>query len=99
MNTNIFKRLEKVEKKLAFSTQDLKSEKQLDDIDTLLHMNEYLQKQEKMTMTPEEIKKSKEESTRKSIEWYEAYLALSPEEQKRQDGTQDLETAKVIEQY
>jgi len=50
-------------------------------------------------MTPEEIKKSHEESTRKIIEWYNAYSALSPEEKKRQDEIHDIETAKELEQF
>jgi len=99
LSKNVLKRLEEVEKKLAVRTLDLEREKRLDDDYALLWDYEYLQKEEKMSLTPEEIKRSHEESTRKLIEWYDSYSALSPEEKKRQDEIQDLETAKELEQF
>ena len=62
-------------------------------------MYDYLRKQEQMSTPLEEIRKKDEETSKQSVEWYQAYLELSSEEQKRQNEISDLELAKDLEQF
>jgi len=96
LSKNVLRRLEVLEKKLAGCTQDLEENKRLDEVMRLLQVYEFLCNQEKMSLTEEEIKNNDEKSSKQIIEWYRTYLALSPDEQKRQLEIQDKETAKVI---
>ena len=52
-----------------------------------------------MSFSPEEIRKSDEESSKLFIEWYCAYLALSSQEQKRQSEIRDRELSEELAQF
>jgi hypothetical protein len=93
------KRLNYVEKKLFAKQQEFGEQTQIDDSNLLLQSYEYLLKQEEMTMTPQEIQKNSIEIAQHVLEWYNAYSELSPEEQKRQNKTRAIETAKDLEQF
>ena len=93
------KRLKSAEKKLAAKQQDPAKQTQIDDSKLILQSYEYLLKQEKMTMTQEEIQKNSTETIQQVLEWYNAYVELSPQEQKHQNEIRALETAKELDQF
>ena len=99
MSKFVLKRLAKVEKKLALRALDIEEAKRVADLESLLQLYDYLRKQEQMSTPLEEIRKKDEETSKQSVEWYQAYLELSSEEQKRQNEISDLELAKDLEQF
>jgi hypothetical protein len=92
------KRLRSAEKKLA-KQQETAKQTQIDDSNMILQRYEYLLKEEEMTMTQEEIQKNSTETLQQVLEWYNAYVELSPQEQKRQNEIRALETAKDLDQF
>ena len=59
------KRLKKLEKRFYLNPQTIEDKKRLEELTTLLQMEEYLRKHEEMTMTPQEILKADEKETDK----------------------------------
>jgi hypothetical protein len=92
------KRLKSAEKKLA-KQQETGKLTQIDDLNMILQNYEYLIKEEEMSMTQEEIQKNITETLQQVLEWYNAYVELSPQEQKRQNEITALETAKGLDKF
>jgi hypothetical protein len=81
----VLKRLTEIEKRLAVSVKDLEQNKKSEDLIVLLEMYEYCRKEQEMTLTREEIRIAKEESSKQIVDWYCEWLKLSPEEQQKMD--------------
>ena len=93
------KRLEKVERKLGATPQQIETKKRVDTVNTLLRMLEYHQRFEEMTMTEEEIRKTHEEENQHEVEWYCKFMRLSPEEQREERRENDQKLAIDVENY
>ena len=93
------KRLKKLEKRFHLNPQTIEDKKRLEELTTLLQMEEYLRKHEEMTMTPQEILKANQERTRQVAAWYIQLTRASPEEQKAMLQKQNQESAEQIKQF
>ena len=93
------KRLKKLEKRFYINPQTIEDKKRLEELTTLLQMEEYLRKHEEMTMTPQEILKADEERARQVTAWYIQLTRASPEEQKAMLQKQNQESAEQIKQF
>ena len=99
VSKSVLKRLALTEEKLALRFPDIEEEKRIADLNTLLQMYDYFRKKMELSMTPEEIQRDNEETSKQIVVRYDAYLALSLEEQKRQNEISDLELTKELEQF
>jgi len=99
LNKSFLDRLMKVEEKLKLNFQRVEDEKKCAKADDVLGMFEYLCRQMEMTMSPEELRQSREESLNCLVERYVEFSQLSPEEQNRQRKTEEERLLVELEQF